>query len=283
MLRAGILRRIATLSALFPPSDVRMPDRLNPETVFLEHLGTIDRAAARAARRYGLWGDDAEDFAAWAKMKLMEDDYAVFRKFRGESDLKTFITMVVVRHASGYSRERLGRWRPSAEAERRGPPAPALEMLVRRDGYTVAQAGEKLRTAGATTLSDIELARLLAALPERAPLRPVQVPADPVLEAAQGSSRADAEVVASESEAWRSGLAAALGRALQRLTQEERMIVQLYYADGYTAADVARALTLEQKPLYRRIPKLRDTLREYLEEEGVSAEQVRSLLTREDP
>lgn len=278
------MRRIGTFPAqLFPPSDVRMPDRLNPEAVFLEHLGTIDRVAARAARRYGLWGDDAEDFAAWAKMRLMEDDYAVFRKFRGESDWKTFITTVVTRHASAYSRERLGRWRPSAEAERRGPPAPELEMLVRRDGYTLAQAAEKLRTSGATDLSDVQLARLLAALPERPPLRPVQVPAEVVLEAAQAPSRADAGVVASESDAWRGELAAALGRALQRLTPEEQVIVKLYYGDDVTAADVARALKLEQKPLYRRIPRLRDTLRGYLEEEGVSTQQVRSLLTREDP
>jgi RNA polymerase sigma factor (sigma-70 family) len=282
-LGVDILRRIGTFPALFPPSDVRMPDRLNPEAVFLEHLGTIDRVAARAARRYGLWGDDAEDFAAWAKMKLMEDDYGVFRKFRGESDWKTFITTVVTRHASAYSRERLGRWRPSAEAERRGPPAPALEMLVRRDGYTLAQAAEKLRTSGATTLSDMELARLLDALPGRAPLRPVQVSADGVLEAAQASSRADANVVASESDARRGVLAAALDRAMKRLTGEEQMIVRLYYGDGHTAADVARVLTLEQKPLYRRIPKLRDALRGYLELEGVSRQQVRSLLTREDP
>ena len=259
-----------------------MPDRLNAEAVFLEHLATIEWAAARAARKYGLWGDDAEDFAAWARMKLMEDAYAVFRKFRGESDWKTFITTVLVRHASGYSRERLGRWRPSAEAQRRGPPAPRLEMLVRRDGYTVAQAGEQLRTSGQTRLSDIELARLLAALTERAPLRPVQVGTDP-LDTQEAQSRADARVTASEAEVWRDELAAALRRAMERLTPEDRVIVQLYYADGRTVADVARFLRIEQKPLYRRIPKLRDRLRGYVEDEGVSAQEVRSLLTREDP
>lgn len=260
-----------------------MPDRLSPEAVFLEHLGTIERVAAKAARRYGLWGEDAEDFAAWAKMRMVEDDYAVLRKFRGESDLKTFITTVVTRHASAYSRERLGRWRPSAEAERRGPPAPMLEMLVRRDGYTLAQAAEKLRTSGATTFTDRELARLLADLPERAPLRPVQVAADPVLEAAQAPSRADAGVAAAESAHRHGALQAALHRAMERLTPEERAIVQLYYVDDLSAADVARALRLEQKPLYRRIPRLRDTLRGYLEEEGISAELMRSQLAREDP
>jgi RNA polymerase sigma factor (sigma-70 family) len=259
-----------------------MSDRLNAEAVFIEHLSTIERAAARASRRYSLWDDEAEDFGAWVKMKLMEDDYAVFHKFRGESDWKTFITTVVVRYASAYSRERLGRWRPSAEATRRGPPAPRLEMLVHRDGYTLSQAGEELRTSGETTFSDIELARLLRELPERVPLRPVQVPSEPVLEAAQASSRADARVAAAESDAWRGELIAALHRTMERLTPEDRAIVRLY-GEGFTAADIARALHIEQKPLYRRIPRLRDALRGYLEEDGVSADRVRSLLTREDP
>jgi RNA polymerase sigma factor (sigma-70 family) len=272
-----------SVSGSILPPQVRMSDRLNAEAVFIDHLGTIDRAAAKASRRYNLWGADAEDFGAWVRMKLMEDDYAVFRKFRGESDLKTFITTVVTRHASTYSRERLGRWRPSAEAMRRGPPAPELEMLVHRDGYTLSQAGEKLRTSGATTLSDIDLARLLDVLPQRGPLRPVQVPAEPVLEAAQTPSRADSRLAAAESDAWLGELTATLHRALERLTPEERMIVQLYYRDGLTAADVARALRIEQKPLYRRIPKLRVALRRYLEERGISAGTVRSLLTRENP
>jgi len=260
-----------------------MSDRLNAEAVFIEHLAVIERAAAKAGRRYNLWGDDAEDFVAWVKMKLLEDDYAVFHKFRGESNWKTYITTVIVRHASSYSRERQGRWRPSAEAARRGPPAPELEMLVRHYGYPLSQAGEKLRTSGATTLSDTELARLLQALPERGPMRPVRVPAEPVLEAAQAPSRADARLARAESDAWRGELTATLHRALERLTPDERVIVRLYYGEELTVADIARALDIEQKPLYRRIPRLRDALRGYLEEQGISAGKVRSLLTREDP
>jgi RNA polymerase sigma factor for flagellar operon FliA len=156
-------------------------------------------------------------------------------------------------------------------------------MLVRRDGYTLSQAGEKLRTSGATTLSNYELARLFDALPKRAPLRPVRVPAEPVFEAAQASARADAYLIAEESDAWRGELADALRRAMERLTPDERMIVRLFFAQEMTIADIARALGIEQKPLYRRIPKLREKLRGYLEEQGISATKVRSLFAREDP
>lgn len=257
-----------------------MPDRLNPQAVFLEHLDTIDRAAARACRKYGLWDEEAEDFKALVKVKLMENEYEVLRKFRGESDWKTFITIVISHLGSGYSRERRGRWRPSTAAERHGPPAPQLEQLVHRDRWSLAEAGEALRTAGVTTLSNLELARLLASLPERAPLRPVEVAAEPVLDVAPADSRADAGIAAEETETWRSGLSAALGRAMAQMTAEEQLIVKWHFAEDRSIADVARALGIEQKPLYRRVPRLREMLRAHLEREGISAREVRELLDR---
>lgn len=264
-----------------PRPQVRILDRPSAEAVFLEHLGWIEKVAASACRK-NAWATEAEDFAAWVKMKMMEDDYAVLRKFRGESEVKTYITTVVVRYFHNYSRERRGRWRPSAAAERLGPPAGELEMLVRRDGYPLRQAAEQLRTAGRTTLSDVELARLLARIPERAPLRPVEVGAEPVL-AAEDPSRADERVVASESEAERSALTDALKRAMGELEPEERMIVRMHFGDGRSLADVARTLGVDQKPLYRLVPRLRERLRERLVAEGVSAAVVRALLDREDP
>lgn len=254
----------------------------NPEALFLEHLGWIERIADGVCRRRGVYGDDAEDFAGWLKDRLIEDDYAIVRKFRGESSPRTYFATVVTRQFSAYLREQQGRWRPSAAAERLGPPADALERLVYRDGYPLAQAGEKLRTSGHTTLSDGELARLLAQLPERQPMRPVEVGGDAVLDAREGAFHADARVTASEAGARRQDLMDRLGRALERMTPEERMIVRMHFGEGRTLAEVARVLSLEQKPLYRRIVKLKERVREHLEREGVSWATVRDVLEQED-
>jgi RNA polymerase sigma factor (sigma-70 family) len=260
-----------------------MPDRLTSEKLFLEHLGWIDRVATMACSKAGMWGAEAEDFAGWIRVKLMEDEYAAIQKFRGEATPKTFLATVVSRQLQEYRRQRGGRWRRSAAAERLGPPAGDLETLVYREGYTLEQAGHKLRTAGRTTLSDTELARLLDKLPRRAPLRPVQVQGDAALSTAEGDQRADERIAAEEAEAQRERLMAALGRAMERLGPEDRMIVRMHFADGLTLAAVARALNLEQKPLYRRIEKLRAVLRESLEGEGVHGSDVRGLLgDRED-
>lgn len=252
-----------------------MPDRPNSEALFLKHLSWIEKVAAIACSRAGVPEGEAEDFAGWVKLKLMENDYAALRKFRGEAGIKTFLATVVVRQFHDYMREKRGRWRPSSAAERLGPPARELEELVYRDGYRLDQAGEKLRTSGRTTLSDKELARLLAQLPARTPTRPVEVVSEPLLFAAEAPSRADERVTAAEAEARRGEVMGALGRALDQLEPEERMIVRMHFADGYTLADVARALRLDQKPLYRRVERLRSRLRHYLENEGVRGTDVR--------
>jgi RNA polymerase sigma factor (sigma-70 family) len=255
-----------------------MPDRLKSEALFLEHLDWIDRASAITCSTRSVWGAEAEDFAAWIKIKLMEDDYAVFRHFRGESGLKTYLAMVIARQFREYWRERLGRWRPSAMAERLGSPAKDLEALVYRDRYSLPEAGEKLRTEGRTSLSNTELARLLQRLPRRSPLRPVEVASEPALAAAEDPSRPDQGVVAAEAGLRHGEVMAALSRAMRQLEPEEQVIVRMHFADGHTLADVARTLRVEQKPLYRRVERLRNQLRGYLENSGIHSGDVREVL-----
>jgi RNA polymerase sigma factor (sigma-70 family) len=254
-----------------------LDDRDRAEALFLEHLGWIDKVASRACAQHGVWGAEAEDFTSWMRMKLMEDDYAVLRRFRGDSRVKTYLATVVARNFFSYVRTHRGEWRPSAAAEQLGPPAGDLERLVHRDGYTVQQAGEVLRTAGRTTLSDVELARLLARLPDRTPLRPVELQADAVLDATEGDLRADERVVAAESEARSAKVEKALERALGELEPEDRLIARMHFGQGRTLAHVARALGLEQKPLYRRVQRLRTRLRTLLENAGLREDDVRRL------
>jgi len=260
-----------------------MLEREAAEALFLEHLGWIDRVASMACSNHGVWGADAEDFAASVRMALVEDDYVIIRRFRGDAEIKTYLASVVVRHFVNFNRAERGRWRPSAAAERLGAPAVDVETLVRRDGYTLQQAGEKLRTAGRTTLSDAELARLLAQLPERAPLRPEVGEPATGLDAAPGDSRADERVVEAEADSRRTEVLGVLGTAMEQLEPEEQLIVRLHFAEGYTLADVARALRLEQKPLYRRVDRLRARLRTLLESAGLGGDDVRGLYELDTP
>lgn len=245
-----------------------------PEQLFLDHLGLIDRAVAYVCGKYRLSDAEAEDFSSWMRARLMEDDYAVFRGYRAEAALKTYISVVVSRQFHEYRRQLRGRWRASTAALRLGPPAPKLEELVHRDGYSLRQAGEKLRTSGETTQSDTELARLLDSLPSRAPLRPVEVSSEIKVEAAEGTFRADDRVAAAEEEQERERIRRALQAAMARLDPEDRLIARMHLQDGRTLAHVARALGLEQKPLYRRLERLRLKLRTYMEQAGIRSGDV---------
>ena len=256
-----------------------MVDRFVSEGLFLEHLGWINRVAGTTCMQHGVWGAEAEDCASFIRMKLMEDDYAIIRKHRGASTLKTYLAMVVTRHFHEYLRERRGRWRTSAAARRLGPPAPDLEALVHRDGYRLDQAGELLRTAGRTTLTDRELGRLLNEFPQREPLRPREVPPDAVLDGIEGGQHAEDRVAGARAEALHQQVMDALERAMGTLGPEDRMIVRMHMADGRSLADVSRALGVERKPLFRRVNRLRRHLRVEIENRlgGLSPQSILGL------
>ena len=148
-------------------------------------------------------------------------------------------------------------------------------MLVYRDGCTVAQAGEQLRSAGKTDLSDAALARLLAQFPVRQPLRPTEVTTP--LETAPSAERADERIGGQELEQQRGRLYAALFKVMEQLPPEERHILRMRFADGRSVADVARALRLEQKPLYRRIDQIRVKLQRDLKLQGITQDDIRDL------
>ncbi len=257
-----------------------LSDRAELEAALAEHVSWINQCAAHVARRHGLRQDDAEEFGSWVRARMVGRDYEVLRKFRGDSSLRTYLAVVVASFFRDFRAERWGRWRPSAAAQRIGPPAPSLESLVCRYGYTLAAAGELLRTRGETSMSDAELARLLARLPDRLPLRPVQVGSE-VLEQASAPAQADAQVTAAESERERGRVFSLLTRSLDGLATEDRAMVRMYFWEGMTIAAIALALGCEAKPLYRRMDRVKARLRTQLESAGLRAAEVRGVLEGE--
>lgn len=249
--------------------------RSDLEALFLQHLPAAEKILGALGRRHALSRDDAEEFAAWARLRLIENDYAVIAKFRGESSMPTYLTVVLSMLYREYCVQQWGRWRPSAAAKRRGGLAVRLETLMDRDRLSLSQAGQLLRTSGATTLSDRELGDIAREFPMRAPLRPVQH-AEPGADAV-APNRADDFIESEESVAERHAATQALNQALDTLPDEERLIVRLHYMEAMSVADIARGLALPQKPLYRRLERALGKLRSGLERAGVSREHVRAL------
>ena len=259
------------------PQPSQPVERQQLETLFLDNLPVIERIIAAASRRYGLMGADAEDAASWLKLRIVQDDYAVLEKFRGESTLATYLTVVIAMLFRDYRVQQWGRWHPSAAARREGAIAVKLEMLVMRDGIRLAQAGHVLRARGDTNLSDAELSRIVSKLPARAPLRPVIVDSTVLPDAASTLDSEELVHRADTAAQW-AATDATMQRAVQELNAEDRLIVHLRYWDGLSVAEISRAIGAEQKQLYRRMERLLARLRTSLEAAGVSKERARVIL-----
>lgn len=257
-----------------------MLNRLEPSDLLVAHRQWIEKVAAITCHRNSVWGDDAEEFASLAMMKVIENDYAVLRKFRGESNLKTYLATVVTRRFQEYARERWGRWRHSAQAERLGQPAKDLEALVCRDGYTLHEAIEILRTSGRTSASDRELTRVFAELPVHNP-RPGTVDSA-VLDGLPGPARTDDRVITAEAEERCREVMEALRRELARMDPDDQVLVRGRFGEGRTVADIARGLRRDQAPLYKRSERLRDEIRRSMEAGGVRREDVEECLELRD-
>jgi RNA polymerase sigma factor (sigma-70 family) len=245
------------------------------EALFLANLGVIDRVIGFVCRRHHLNPADAEDFASHARLALMDDEYAVLRKFQGRSSLKTFLSITVQRIFFDYRIAAWGKWRPSAEARRRGPVAVLLEQLIGRESYSLEEAFEMIATTHRVAISRADLEELAAHLPARARRR---FESEEALATLASGDAADEEVLGAERRREADRIGDALQAEVAAMAPQDRLILRLRFDDGRTVADIAAMLRLEQKPLYRRLEKILRDLRTGLEARGVDAAAVSELI-----
>ena len=211
------------------------------EAIFLAQLALIDRVIAFVCRRNHLNATDAEDFASHARLRLMDDGYAVLRKFQGRSSLKTFLTITLQRVFYDYRIAAWGKWRPSAEAGRRGAVAILLERLIGRDGHTVEEAFEIITVNHRVDVSRADLERMAAALPPRTRRRMEQ---EDILEGLPSGDAADEAAIEDERRGAAARIALALEALLGSLPAQDRLILRLRFEDGRTVSQMAAILRL---------------------------------------
>jgi RNA polymerase sigma factor (sigma-70 family) len=246
------------------------------EERFLEALEEIERAARFVARRAGLDAADADDLSATVKLRLIEDDYAILRRFGGRCSLATYVASIAHRICADEWAHVHGRWRPSAEARRLGQTAVVLEGLLRRDGRTLDEAVVLAQRVdpGLTRTAAVELT---ARLPERA-ARATLVPIESGHDRPAGGASADERVVDAENAAASDAASRAVRETLTRMTAEDRIVLRMRFDEGLRVADIARMLACDQKQLYRRIDALIRTLREALLRAGIDAVTAHALI-----
>lgn len=252
--------------------------RAEMENIFLSSLPDIERVTRFIARRHRLSQAESEDFSGEVNLAIIRGNYAVLAAFEGRSSLRTYLTTVIQRMFLDYRRRLWGKWRPSAEAKRRGPVALRLEMLLYREGLGFDEAVETLRTNLGFGESREALAELAHLIPKRTDRRAVAegvedigtVPADPItgpealFEGAHTSARAQSLI----------------SSVIEGLAPQDRIVLRLRFEDDVSVADIARRLNLDQKKLYRHIEELLTKFRKLLSEQGLGWPEVIRMIER---
>ena len=250
--------------------DGRHPPMSEPKEFLVENLPLVRQITAAICRRRGMAPDDIEDFICEVQLRLVSDNYAVIRSFRGWSSFATYLAAVVTRQLLDYRNRNWGKWHPSAEAERLGELALAVERALYRVHLTVDEALADL-CVSYPDLTRNTLEDLRAKLPRRVRRKTVELDEA----AAVASSAADVDPAQAESATQISSVVTSF---LDRLPKDDQLILKLRFDSDMTVVEISRALHIEQPILYRRLYKLFHALRAELERAGVSAHDVATLI-----
>ncbi|MDP1570944.1 MAG: sigma-70 family RNA polymerase sigma factor [Vicinamibacterales bacterium] len=244
------------------------------DDLYTPHADTITQVAASVCRRHRLPADQAEEFTSRFHLKLVDDDYAVLRRFQGRSSLRTYLVAVAERLLLDWRISEWGKWRPCVQARRLGPVAMELDRLLTRDRIGFDAAVEVLRSRGIAASRE-ELAQIQGQLAERVGRRLVDGERLDALPATHGA--ADAGVEAAEVSARASQASRSLARALATLPPQDQVILRLRYQEGLTVGRIAEIAGEDAKPLYRRFDRLLAELKARMEQDGITADEVGTL------
>jgi RNA polymerase sigma factor (sigma-70 family) len=248
------------------------------EELFLTNLCLIDKAIGYVCHRNRVDRDDQEEFGSYVKLKLIESNYAIICKFEGRCAFPTYITTVIQRLFFQYRVQMWGKWRPSAQARRLGDKGITLERLLTRDGYTYGEAVAVLTGGRDAPFTAQEIESIYLRLPVRQP-RPVLVAA---MDAAEKVPAAEQAMFSGERAVIAQHTVAAVDAAIATMEAEDQLILHMRFWNARTIPQIARALKIDGKKLYKRIAKLLAKLKLTLEGAGVGAADARELLEHPD-
>lgn len=247
--------------------------RVASHNLYSENQDAIEAVLAFIRRRHRLSADDGDEFSAWARLRLLEDDCAVLARFQGLSNFKTFIVSVIGHLFQDWRNQQWGKWRPTAEARRLGPVAIELERLILRDRIEFEQAAQLLVSRGiAESIAHCDA--LWPRLKRHAGREFVNVDAVTNLAVAPAPDPIDED----ERRQLAIRVLAVMQRALAQLPPADNVMFRLRYWDKVTVARIAAMQGTEQKPLYRRFEQILNQLRKSMLAEGVTEVEIRELL-----
>ncbi len=248
------------------------------EQLFSQRLQQLEGIIQAVAAHRRLSIDERGDLYSLVMLKVVQNDYALLRRFRGQSRWGTYLTVIVQRVLLDHRTREWGRWRPSAKARRLGSAGVLLDRCLNRDGLEPTEAIRRL------AIGDPGKVAALEHLVEQIPRRPRRlfVTAESCSGQLIDPEAADRPLEAAECRRAAARLNQAFASALQNLPEEERDLINLRFGRGWTVRRIADSRNLAIRPLYRRFERILRGLRRHLECVGLCWRDVAEILDGRD-
>jgi RNA polymerase sigma factor (sigma-70 family) len=251
-----------------PPAKMLREDDAEPsgEELFLAHLDAINKMAAWHCRSHYLRQSDAEDFQSIVYVKLIQNDYEIFREWRRECSLEGYLGFVIGNCFKDFLDKLWGKWRPCEAAKQEGPIAILLDMLTSRDGYTFDEACEILKTNHQVPLSRRELRRIADKLALRTKRKPEGE--EVLTELPSPQPRPDQVLIEDERDKQLNELKRALRDIVKKLPAQDALILMLRFWHNQSITAIAGVLHVPREKLFPRVKRLLKHLRDELRQRG---------------
>jgi RNA polymerase sigma factor (sigma-70 family) len=235
----------------------------------------IQVAVSRTARRFLLSPMEAEDLLSDVWVRLLSDR-RVIERFRRMATLETYFSVIARNLVLDARNKTLGKWRPTAAAKRRGEIAIQLERMVLRDNMRPEVAVECLRSTQ-EVVTRRELSAIAQSIAHKSRRR-THVGVDHIARRPSPEPSPYDRVILLEAKRCTARVNSALADALGRLSQSERHLLRLRYADHHSVARIAEILSIPQKGLYRRFDSLLRRMRCSLQNAGVDRQVLTAVI-----
>ncbi|HEY3219091.1 MAG TPA: sigma-70 family RNA polymerase sigma factor [Gemmatimonadales bacterium] len=240
----------------------------DPERAWDLFITRYRRLIFGAIRHYTGEPDDVMDVFARVCEVLRANDFARLRRCAERVDpnrpFSTWLVAVVYNLTIDWFRHRDGRKRLSTIAAALPPLQQRIFEYVFHSGHSHVEAYELLHSRDAPAISFGEFLReLKATYAALAAAGRGRVSGEIAIAPPESADAPDDPAVAREQQAI-------LARALESLSPEDRLAVQLYIVDAMPADQVARALGLTSaKTVYNRVYRALADVRALLEQAGI--------------
>jgi RNA polymerase sigma factor (sigma-70 family) len=245
------------------------------QRLLLDHLDLVDQIVRTIGRRRHLSAAEQDDFASFVRLRLVDDNYAILRKFQNRSTLWTYLATVIERLSLDFCAEKWGRWRPSAMADRLGHVAVLLERLVTRDSHTIEEAMEIVRTNHNVASTHAELRRIWDQLPVR--VRTTEV-GEEAAAAVSSPDSSESFVEDADRQKRIERLQRTLATAFAQIAAQDRVLIALRFDQDLSMVEIAKLTGSSVPTLHRRLDKSVKQLRLALTGAGFDPREVANLI-----